>query len=407
MPEEEDLSRLTIERTEPAVNQQGKRARRFTLLIRLALAALAGGLALAFIFSSALEVETTQVTMAYPSQAFAVLNATGYVVAQRKAEVASKGTGHLEWLGVQEGSVVKNNEILARLENGDVVAEMEKARANVQVANANLEQQQAEWRDAEAALRRAADLVNRKFISPSTYDTALARYDKAQAAVQSAKAAVGAARAALRGSEVAVEYTLIRAPFDGVVLSKHANIGDVITPFTSAIEAKGAVVTMADMDTLEVEADVSESNLGKVTIGQPGEIQLDALPDIRLRGEVHRIVPTVDRSKATVIVKVKFIDRDTRVLPDMSAKVVFLSKTLSAEQNKPVIAVKADSVISERGKNAVFLIERGTAQHVEVDTGDTIGELIEIRHGLKFGDTVVLSPPEGLDDGTKVKPITK
>ena len=126
-----------------------------------------------------------------------------------------------------------------------------------------------------------------------------------------------------RAAQIAVEQTLIRAPFDGVVLTKNANVGDVITPFSSALEAKGAVVTMADMETLEVEADVSESNLPKVRLEQPCEIQLDALPDLRLRGVVQRIVPTVDRAKATVLVKIKFIDHAPQVLPEMSAKIAF------------------------------------------------------------------------------------
>ena len=193
--------------------------------------------------------------------------------------------------------------MIARLENRDVGALLNQAQANVQVARANLEQGRAELRNAELELNRARDLVDRKFLSRSAYDQALARYDRAKAGISGLKAAIGVAEANRRNAEVAVEQTIIRAPFDGVVLTKNANVGDVITTFSAAVDTKGAVVTMADMSTLEVEADVSESNLQKAKVGQPVEIQLDALPDMRFRGEVARIVPTVDRAKATVLVE--------------------------------------------------------------------------------------------------------
>ena len=189
------------------------------------------------------------------------------------------------------------------------------------VARANLEQARAEAREAEANLARSKDLAEKNYISGSTLDSAIARADKARAAVRSGEAALNAAQANLKAAEVALDQTLIRAPFDGVVLTKSANVGDNITPFSSAADTKGAVVTIADMETLEVEADVAESSLGKVKVGQPCEIQLDALSEQRFAGVVQRIVPTVDRAKATVLVKIRFVERDPRVVPDMAAKV--------------------------------------------------------------------------------------
>ena len=170
-------------------------------------------------------------------------------------------------------------------------------------------------------------------MSQASHDEVLGRYDRAQAAVNSAQAAVRAAEANRRAAEVAVEQTVIRAPFDGVVLTKNANVGDTITPFSSALDTKGAVVTMADMSTLEVEADVSESNLEKVHVDQPCMIELDALPSVRFEGYVSRMVPTVDRTKATVMTKIRFRELDPRILPDMSAKVAFLSRPLSAAEH--------------------------------------------------------------------------
>jgi RND family efflux transporter MFP subunit len=337
-------------------------------------------------------VETVTVTTAYPYQGVTLLNASGYVVAQRKASVATKATGRLEWLGVQEGSIVKSGQVIARLESSDV-------RATAAQSAAGVESARAELQDAVVALARTVDLANRKFITTAALDTAQARHDKA-------KAALAVAQANLRGANVAIEQTLIRAPFDGVILTKSANVGDMVTPFSQATDSKGAVVTMADMETLEVEADVSETNLAKITVGQPCEIALDAYPDQRLRGEVSRLVPTVDRSKASVMTKVKFIDHDRRVLPDMSAKVAFLARAVGADQRKPRTAVHRDAVVSRDGRSVVLVIADGRVQITPVTTGATIGDLVEIE-GVKPGDKLVQKPSELIRDGSKVTVAVK
>jgi HlyD family secretion protein len=292
--------------------------------------------------------------------------------------------------------------VIARLESLDVGASKDSATANAQAARANLEQGEAELRDAEASLKRAQELYDKKFIAEAALDTARARYDKAKATISSLKASIGVADAQVRAAGVSVEQTLIRAPFDGVVLTKNANVGDIITPFSSAVDSKGAVVSMADMDTLEVEADVSEASIGKITVGMPTEIQLDAFPEVRLLGTVSRIVPTVDRSKATVLVKVSFKERDPRVLPDMSAKVAFLQRAPNADERKPVLAVRADAV-ARRGEQAVlFAIDaKNTVKQVPQKASRKLGDLLEVD-GVKAGDKVVLAPPDKLKDGATV-----
>jgi RND family efflux transporter MFP subunit len=404
---EEDLAKLKISRDGAAGEPvAAKNKIRRALLIALPFL-IAAGAAFFYFNTAPLEVEQTQVTSAYPSQQFAMLNATGYVVAQRKAAVASKATGRLEWLGVAEGSRVKQGDIIARLENRDMTANMENAAAGVNVAKANLEQGEAEYRDAERQLKRARELVAQKFVSEASLDSSQARFEKAAAALSSLKAAINAAEAQHRAAQVALEYTLIRAPFDGVILSKTADVGDVVTPFSSALDTKGAVVTMADMSTLEVEADVSESNLQKVQVGQPCEIQLDALPDMRFRGVVSRIVPTVDRAKATVITKVRFLEPDPHILPEMSAKVTFLNRELTADQQKPRIVVSPEALATREGKTVAFIIRDGKAHQVPVETGSRIGDMMEVKQGLQFGDKVVLKPSAKLADGTKIKLATK
>ena len=394
-----DLSRLSIERGSKSFAPQRKRRwiNKWTIgaLVVAVLAAVFIGVSA----SAPAQVETATVTSAYPTAAISVLNATGRVSAWRKAAVSTKATGRLEWLGVQEGSRVKEGEVIARLENRDVAAARDSAVANARAAKANLEQGEAELKDAEHNYKRTQDLYNQKFISASALDSAEARFDKAKAAIASLNGAIGVAEANARQAEVAVEQTLIRAPFDGVVLTKNANMGDIITPFSSATDSKGAVVNMADMTTLEVEADVSEASIGKIKPGMPCEIQLDAYPDLRLLGEVSRIVPTVDRTKATLLVKVSFVEKDPRVLPDMSAKVAFLERAPRPEERKPVTAVRPEAVVKRDGKDVVFLIgANNVVKQVAVGTPQKLGDLVQVA-GVKSGDKVVLSPTERVKDG--------
>jgi RND family efflux transporter MFP subunit len=177
-----------------------------------------------------------------------------------------------------------------------------------------------------------------------------------------------------------------------------------VAPFASTTQSKGAVVTMADLDTLQVETDISESNLTNVTVGQPCEIQLDALPDVRLRGEVHMIVPTVDRTKATVLAKVRFVDRDERVLPDMSARVAFLSKAIDPAEQKPYTVVPARAVVTRDGRSIVYRVDGEVVEEVFITSGRTMGDALEVTQGIAVGDKVILNPSGKLRNGARVRP---
>jgi len=398
-----DLSKLRIDRSVAPVRA---RQRRWLLPAVAVLIFAAAGLWYAFV-PRPVSVQTTPVVTSYPSQQYVVLNATGYVVAQRKAAIASKASGRLEWLGVAEGSRVRTGDVIARLDNRDVVAQAESAEASVRAARAALEQAQAEERDAAQQLARNRDLAAKGFVAQANLDTSKARYDRAVAAVANGRALIGVAEANARNARVAVDYTLIRAPFDGVILSKSANVGDMITPFSSALDSKGAVVTMADMGTLEVEADVSESSLSKVSVGQPAEIVLDALPDARFRGRISRMVPTVDRAKATVMTKVRFDQLDPRVLPEMSAKVAFLTQEITPEQQKPLTAVSPDAIVQRDGRTVLFVVRGDRAVGVPVTPGAKLGDLTAITGEAKAGDKAVLKPASDVVDGALVKVAQK
>jgi HlyD family secretion protein len=393
----------------------GRRRRRWPWVVG-ALAALAA--AVAFLVPRPVAVQATTVQLAYPSQQYTQLSASGYVVAQRRAAVSSKATGRLLELHVREGSVVKKGELLARLDAADVEATLGVSEAGVRQgeaaagqAEANLQLARAQQAQADDDLRRTLGLAAQGFVSPQAVDsantrarTAAASTAAAEAALATARAGIGQARAQVRVAQVNRDSTEIRAPFDGVVLVKNANVGDLITPFSNAAGTSGAVVTLADLGTLEVEADVSESNVGKVRADQPVEITLDALPELRFRGSVARIVPTIDRAKATVMTKVRFEKLDARVLPEMSAKVNFLSQAPSAAEQQPVLAVNPQAVARHEGGQRVFRIGADAkVEAVPVTPGRTLGDVVEIAPGaLKRGDRVVLAPPADLKPGQAV-----
>jgi HlyD family secretion protein len=364
------------------------------------------------------EVQASTVMTATPSAQYAVLTASGYVVAQRRAAVSSKASGRLLELRVREGSRVKEGELIARLDAADVSAAMLAAQAGVnqavaggQQAQANLRSAQIELANAESELQRSLSLQQQGFVSTQAVDAAKRRTDAARATVAAAQAGIASAQGALASAQAQMQVqqvnrnnTEIRAPFEGVVLVKNANVGDLITPFSSAAGTLGAVVTMADMGTLEVEADVSEANVGKIKREMPVEIALDALPGERFRGFVASIVPTVDRAKATVMTKVRFEKLDPRVLPEMSAKVVFLSKVPGDEDFKPVTAVNPKTVVEREGKKTVFRIAADNKlQALAVSPARTLGDALEVTGAaIKPGDRLVVSPTERLRDGQTV-----
>jgi RND family efflux transporter MFP subunit len=396
----QDLSKLKIDRSKTML-----RPRRYWPWVMLFFIVLTGIFGAFFISERPILVETVSVSLSFPSQRETVLNATGYAVAQRKASLSSKATGRLEWLGVLEGSRVKKGELIARLENRDVAANLQLTVANLKVARANLAQGEVELVDAEQAFRRSQVLLTQQFISAASHDTAQARVARARASITGLLAAIGAAQANERIAQVALDQTLISAPFDGIILTKNANVGDNITPFSSAADSKGAVVTIADMDTLEVEADVSESSLAKIRIDQPCEVQFDAYPDLRLAGVVARMVPTVDRAKATLLVKVRFLERDPRVLPDMSAKVAFLSRNMSDQEKTPLLTLPIRALTMRDGKPVVLVLRGNKVQQVVVAAPQAGSDQILVQGvaGVKLGDKVVSSPDPKLRDGDTVR----
>ncbi|UCE23317.1 MAG: efflux RND transporter periplasmic adaptor subunit [Candidatus Zixiibacteriota bacterium] len=339
----------------------------------------------------ATKVRVATVTYITGSEAKASLVASGYVVAQRKAEVASKGTGRLKYLGFEEGDTVSANEIIAELENDDIKANLELARANLVMA-------EADSLNTGRVYRRQKQLFESGSITQADFENAETAYALATASVTAAAASVKAA-------EVEFENTFIRAPFAGTILTKNADVGEMVTPFASAASSKGSVVTLADMSSLEVEADVSEANIHKVVVGQPCDIILDAYPGQSYPGRVKKIVPTADRARATVLTKVAFDQIDDRVLPEMSARVNFFQsdRPTVAVPSDNAIAVNRDAITNRDGETVVFRVIDDYVQMVPVSTGRQLADKMEIVNGLTAGDRVVISPPGKMVSGQKVE----
>jgi RND family efflux transporter MFP subunit len=387
-----DLSALRIHRSQGGQDGPPKKTGMFIGIAITVIVLVVGGIFLSQkIFAPVIEVKLATAAWTSPSQSNAILTASGYVVAQRKAAIASKATGRLVYLGVVEGDHVVKDQIIARLEDSDMRAILAQARASLAVNEADL-------KVAEQNLMRQKALLAKNLATQADFENAEGQWQRVKASIELAKDGVEAA-------EVALEYTIIRAPFKGTVLTKDADIGEMVVPMAASAGSKSAVVTIADMSSLQVEADVSESNIENVNNNQPCEITLDAYPGLRYEGFVAKIVPTADRSKATVMVKVAFRNYDSRVLPEMGAKVLFLTKQAekSEMQEKPFLSVPSTAVSERDGRKIVYCVNDNVATSVVVTVGRRLGASTEILSGITPGEKVIDNINSAIVEGVKVK----
>lgn len=338
------------------------------------------------------------------------ITANGYVVARTRASVSSRISGRLAWLGVEEGSVVRRGEILARLDNADYRAALAQTEAERERAAASLVEAEAVRDQLRRDLARGRDLLERNLESRRTVEDLESQLAAAEARVNVQAAQVRAAEAAIGVARANLDNTMIRAPFDGTVLRKDAEVGEVVAPVaTGGGLTRGAVVTMANLATLEVEVDVNEAYIARIAADQPARIVLDAYPEDGFRGRVRQIVPTADRQRATVQVKVAILDRDPRILPEMGARVEFLTGTPTDEASAPEaprIMIPAEAVHSAGGETIVWVVRDGIAYRIPVDAGPVSGGRREVRSGLSGGETVIIDPPADLEHGAAVHVVT-
>ena len=383
-----DLSSLRIPRDDPAALPAGGRHRGWLAAAAVVVVLVVAGFALR---SRPPQVEAATVAVTGGAGAAGEgITANGYVVARTKASVAAKVAGQLAYLGVSEGSRLRRGEVLARIESGDQQAALALAQAALAQAQASLEQGR---RDLERAQRLATEQV----LSPADLENTRTRVDVLGAQL-------GQARAQVQLAEVGLENTRVRAPFDGTVLRKDAEVGEIVAPASAGGSlTRTSIVTMADLATLEVEVDVNEAYIAQIRNGQAARITLDAYPDTSFAGRVRQVVPTADRQKATVLVKVSILDRDPRILPEMGARVVFLRQANPAGAEPHRVLVPESAVMRTGDAASVWVIESGRIARRPVTLGAGRGADLEVRDGLAGGERVVLRPPTGLKPGARVR----
>ena len=396
----DELASLKIDRDPPTPRRWGM----WIFLLLLLAAVSAAGMYVArnkqtLTNFTAIEVEPVQVsvqTTSGPSAGTPILTASGYLVARHQSVISSKIQGRLSGLYVEEGSYVKQGQVIARLEDTDYKASISKAKADIEYAKANLAEMQR-----QAGLQEG--LYKAKVVSQDALDSANSR-------VRIAQATLAQSEAALQMQETLLTFTEIRAPFDGIVVKKMTEVGESVAPIPPGVNistSSGAIVAIADMNSLEAEVDVNESNVGQLKQGDPAEINVQAIPNHLYKGVLRQVIPTADRTKATVQVKVSILDKDKLIKPEMSTNVTFLEPAKKGETKDAVpvriVTVPKDAVISKNGKQVVYVIEDNKAHEVAVVTGNELKGQVIIKSGLAGSETLVGNPPQKLVDGSAVK----
>jgi HlyD family secretion protein len=401
------LHQLRIDRSEreETTASHGKR----WLIAGLAAAVIAAAVVVVLTRNSAIEVsEATAVAASAAAQPSAILQATGYVTAEREATVSSEIPGQLSHVSVEEGEVVHRGQVLAQLEDATQRAALDQADAQLAAAQAQLRQYQVQLAQAQRDFGRDQALIGQHLVSEQDFETARTQAATLAAQVKTQQRQVELAQAGVHAAQVQEDYTIVRAPFSGVVVDKAAQVGEMISPIFGggAFEAAG-IATIVDMSSLEVDVDVNEAYIHRVKPGQPAVAVLDAYPNWNIPAHVIAIVPTADKSKATVKVRVAFEKLDPRILPDMGVRVSFLQESSAqpgaAAQSLPAgtVWVPASAVVQRDGHPVVFVVQGDRAHEEAVTPGASAGDLRAVR-GIASGTAVVQSPPARLSDGGRI-----
>jgi len=393
--------RLGSEQREP-VGTGSKRPWIIAGVLLLLAAAAAGVL---FLRSAAIAVQAVTAQARTASEgSTAILQATGYITARREATVAAQITGTLTAVLIEEGERVRAGQVLARLDNAAQLAALAQARAQYQAAQALLVQIRSQLMQAQRDLVRSADLEERRLVSTQALETARTLVESLSAQADSQQRQVELAQAGIQAAQVQLDYTTIRAPFDGVIIAKAAQTGEIISPISAGGGfTRTGVGTVVDMDSLEIEVDVNEAYINRVHANQPAQAVLDAYPDWTVPAHVIAIVPTADRSKATVKVRVGIDQKDPRVLPDMGVRVSFLERAPTAGDVAPAggVLVPGSAIVSRDGHDLVFEIEGQRVHARAVVAGPSYGDL-RLVTGVESGARLVRAPGERLQDGARV-----
>jgi RND family efflux transporter MFP subunit len=401
-PTKPNISDLKIDREDRTERGGGRRP---LLVAAVTLVAIAAGTVFLVSRSGPVEVTVATARPATVGGALTVLNASGYVEPRRRATVAAKITGRVTEVLVDEGMWVEQGQVLARLDDSDARKRYNAYLADRNVARAALQELEVNLADARRTLRRTIELHQDGVASQQDLDSANATVDALGARLAYARVALDAAEAQLAVAEQDLENFVIRAPFAGVAVSKDAQPGEMVSPVSAGGGyTRTGISTIVDMESLEIEVDVNESYIARVHPGQPADAVLDAYPEWHIPATVRTIIPTADRQKATVKVRLTFDELDSKILPDMGIKVAFLDVTESS-QDAPTAQslVPTEAVRTEAGQSVVFVIDGDAVERRAVTVGREIGTEVEVVAGVTAGEQVVVAGPEGLNDGQRVR----
>ena len=334
----------------------------------------------------------------------AVLQATGYVTARRMATVSAQITGTLTEVLIDEGFRVKKGQVLARLDDTGLKAGLAAAEAQVRSTEASTGQLRAQLAQAEADARRQAELAASGMTTRQSQEQTATAVKSYRAQIEAAQRQVEVAQAQVRQARVNFDYATVRASFDGIVTARAAQVGEIISPLSAGGGfTRTGVGTIVDMDSLEVNVDVNEAYIAQVKPDMPCEAVLDAYPDWRIPAHVVAVIPSADRGKATVKVRVALEKKDERVVPDMGVRVSFLAAAPKAQATPvPGVLVPPDAVVQREGTTALFVVSDGKARQRGVKLGSDVGKFRLATEGVKAGETVIVSPPAELKDGSNV-----
>ena len=398
----EALQSLRLERSSDPQRYEGPPTRgRRRWLIAGAVVLVLAAIGWRFV-NSAVEVQTVLVEAPAGASDGAVLNASGYVVARRLATVSSKVTGRILEVLFEEGAAVRENQVLARLDPATARAEHGVAASALEAARRNLREIEVRLADAKRTLARNQSLVERRLVSQSVLDASGAEVAALEARLEAAGAEVDVARSRLALAAQALDDLEIRAPFAGVVISKDAQPGETVSPMSAGGGyTRTGIATIVDMDSREIEVDVNEAYINRVSAQQRVEAMLDAYPDWTIPGHVISIVPTADRQKATVRVRIAFDQLDPRILPDMGIKVRFLEEADAGSRGHPTLPERA--VVREDGDTFAWVVRDGRVERRAVKLGDAADGRVPVLEGLAGGEAVVVDAPRRLRDGAAVE----
>lgn len=351
-----------------------------------------------------IEVESATVSSRQAGAQAAVLNATGYVTARRRATVSSKITGKVVQVNIEEGMSVREGQVLARLDNETQSAAVALAEAQSEAARRNVNESEVRLNEARINLERITKLVGVGYSTAAEVDAARAAVDSLDARIRAAREQVRVAERQVALERTNLDSTIIRAPFAGVVISKDAQPGEMVSPVSAGGGfTRTGIGTIVDMASLEIEVDVNESYINRVKPEQGVTAVLDAYPDWQIPARVITTIPSADRQKATVLVRIAFMELDPRILPDMGVKVTFLRDNEDAAPAARPVTLAPKAAIKTDGKQAyVFVIVNDRVDRRAITTGGTDGDRIEVIAGLNAGEKVVVSPPAELSAGALV-----